>query len=223
MYQVRRSTDKPAGDAIDVDVCGLNDNEYRDCVIDDWEVPHENRPAPRDLLLVQGFVNTRDLEEGTDLLQKRNDADAWLTNAGLWCRSAFPSARELEEARELREAIRQFLAAEVGGRATTTPTAVLRAYARSTRMRVQMGDSGAVSLVPTGDRMDAVFGTLFTIIRDAQRVGTWSRLKVCANPECLWAFYDRSHARRSAWCEMATCGNRLKNRRFRARHHQHRE
>ena len=98
MYQVRRSTDKPAGDAIDVDVCGLNDNEYRDCVIDDWEVPHENRPAPRDLLLVQGFVNTRDLEEGTDLLQKRNDADAWLTNAGLWCRSAFPSARELEEA-----------------------------------------------------------------------------------------------------------------------------
>ena len=168
MYQVRRSTHKRAGDAIDVDGSGLNDSEYRDCVSNDWEVPHENRPAPRPLLLVQGFVNTRDLEEGTDVLQKRSDAHAWLTNAGLWCRSALPSARELEEARELREAIRQILAVQEGGRATTSPPSALRAYARSARMRVQIRDSGAVSLMPAGDRMEAVFGTLFTIIRDAR-------------------------------------------------------
>ena len=47
--------------------------------------------------------------------------------------------------------------------------------------------------------------------------GTWSRLKLCANPDCDWAFYDRSRNRQGAWCTMEVCGNRLKNRRFRAR------
>jgi predicted RNA-binding Zn ribbon-like protein len=40
---------------------------------------------------------------------------------------------------------------------------------------------------------------------------------VCANDECRWAFYDRSHSRRGAWCDMATCGNLIKNRNLRAR------
>ena len=58
---------------------------------------------------------------------------------------------------------------------------------------------------------------LLLIIRDAQADGSWERLKLCGNPDCLWAFYDRSHSRRGAWCDMASCGNRLKNRNFRAR------
>ena len=58
---------------------------------------------------------------------------------------------------------------------------------------------------------------LLLIIRDAQRDGTWARLKACANDECQWAFYDRSRNHGGAWCEMAACGNKLKNRAFRAR------
>ena len=58
---------------------------------------------------------------------------------------------------------------------------------------------------------------LLLVIRDAQRDGTWPRLKACGNPECQWAFYDRSHSRAGAWCDMATCGNRIKNRRLRQR------
>ena len=56
---------------------------------------------------------------------------------------------------------------------------------------------------------------LILIVRDAQRDGSWKRLKACRNDECLWAFYDRSHAGRGAWCDMATCGNRIKNRNLR--------
>ena len=37
------------------------------------------------------------------------------------------------------------------------------------------------------------------------------------NPDCRWAFYDRSHSGAGAWCDMATCGNRIKNRRLRQR------
>ncbi|MGN6176626.1 MAG: CGNR zinc finger domain-containing protein [Streptosporangiaceae bacterium] len=42
-------------------------------------------------------------------------------------------------------------------------------------------------------------------------------MKACGNPDCRWAFYDRSHSRAGAWCDMATCGNRIKNRRLRQR------
>ena len=59
---------------------------------------------------------------------------------------------------------------------------------------------------------------LLMVIRDGQRDGTWQRLKACGNPDCRWAFYDRSHSRAGAWCDMATCGNRIKNRRLRQRH-----
>jgi predicted RNA-binding Zn ribbon-like protein len=39
----------------------------------------------------------------------------------------------------------------------------------------------------------------------------------CANDDCQWAFYDRSRNHGGTWCDMATCGNKLKNRDFRAR------
>ena len=54
-------------------------------------------------------------------------------------------------------------------------------------------------------------------MRDAQRDGSWARLKACANDECQWAFYDRSRNHGGTWCEMSACGNKLKNREFRAR------
>ena len=63
---------------------------------------------------------------------------------------------------------------------------------------------------------DGLAGLLLTI-RDAQADGSWDRMKLCGNPDCLWAFYDRSHSRQGAWCDMASCGNRLKNRNLRAR------
>ena len=58
---------------------------------------------------------------------------------------------------------------------------------------------------------------LLLIMRDAQRDGSWARLKACANDECQWAFYDRSRNHGGTWCEMSACGNKLKNREFRAR------
>ena len=63
---------------------------------------------------------------------------------------------------------------------------------------------------------DGLAGLLLTI-RDAQADGSWDRMKLCGNPDCLWAFYARSHSRQGAWCDMASCGNKLKNRSLRAR------
>ena len=37
------------------------------------------------------------------------------------------------------------------------------------------------------------------------------------NPDCRWAFYDGSKNRSGRWCDMASCGNRMKARAFRER------
>jgi predicted RNA-binding Zn ribbon-like protein len=37
-----------------------------------------------------------------------------------------------------------------------------------------------------------------------------SRVRKCANPECVRHFVDDSRTSRSRWCEMAVCGNRAK-------------
>ena len=47
--------------------------------------------------------------------------------------------------------------------------------------------------------------------------GDASRLNVCANPECQWAFYDASKNRSRRWCGSHTCGTADKVKRFRAR------
>ena len=58
---------------------------------------------------------------------------------------------------------------------------------------------------------------LLVVIRDAQQDGSWARLKICGNPDCQWAFFDRSHSRQGSWCDMSSCGNLIKNRNLRAR------
>ncbi len=44
------------------------------------------------------------------------------------------------------------------------------------------------------------------------------RLKMCANTNCRWVFYDESKSRTKLYCTSEKCANLLKVRRFRARH-----
>jgi predicted RNA-binding Zn ribbon-like protein len=176
----------------------------------------EEKPAPMPLLLVQGFVNTLDLEQGTDVLADVKGARSWLVGSGLLSRRAEISAADLTLAREVRESVRSLLAAD----RSVDPGRLrpLRAVADDHRARLGVSDRGALSLENsrTENVGDALF-ELLLIIYAAQQDGTWKRLKACANPECAWIFYDRSRNQQGSWCEMAVCGNRLKNRQFRAR------
>ena len=87
-------------------------------------------------------------------------------------------------------------------------------------MRPTVGADGRVALVTDGDSAHARMLELLLIVKDAQADGTWTHLKACANDDCRWAFYDRSRNHGGTWCDMATCGNKLKNRDFRARRRQ---
>jgi predicted RNA-binding Zn ribbon-like protein len=167
----------------------------------------ETKPAPMPLLLVQAFVNTLDVEEGEDLL-----SSDWFVAAGLLDGDAEPGSAELESARGMREAIRRLLESGDGD------LGALREVAAARTVRLLVGEGGELQLVTPGRRnmTDALF-ELLLIVRAAQEDGSWSRLRVCANDACRWAFYDRSKNRQGHWCNMAVCGNRLKNRDLRAR------
>ena len=179
-----------------------------------WVPGEETKPAPMPLLLVQSFVNTWDGDHGSDLLLDPAAARAWLTQAGLWNAERPPDPAELHLARGVREGIRAMLVANSGGpRPGPGELQPLRTVAQGFPPTLQ------VSLGPDpADQPGAGLLTLLLVIRDAQRDGTWQRLKACGNPDCRWAFYDRSHSEVGAWCDMATCGNRIKNRRLRQRH-----
>lgn len=184
-----------------------------------WSVPKETKPAPGRLLLLQAFVNTWDGDRGTDVLLDPAAAGSWLAAAGLWHDAEPPQPGELHRARGVREAIRALIVANGEG-AAPAPGGLqpLRALAQAVPLRLHTSRDGRISLEPAAaGRLDTELVTLLLLARDAQLDGTWRRLKACRNPACRWVFYDRSHSQRGAWCDMAVCGNRIKNRRLRQR------
>jgi predicted RNA-binding Zn ribbon-like protein len=179
-----------------------------------------DKPAPESLQPVQAFVNTRDFEEGFDLLDERETAQAWLRREGLIGTRARLSPAELSEVRGVREGLRALLVQNCGGSApTASELRPLRDLARERRPHLDVDSQGRFELGagPGGELHDSLLRLLLAV-HEAQSDGSWSRLKACRNPDCGWAFFDRSRNRQGAWCEMAVCGNRLKNRAFRARH-----
>ena len=169
------------------------------------------------LLLVQCFVNTRDVDAGTDLLGELDGARSWLTEAGLLSTDRFGES-ELRTARDVRESLRALLVHNAGGPSPAIDELVpLAAAAESCRLTPVVLDAGRFELQPDATPGVEPIAKLFLLVRDAQLDGTWERLKGCRNDECVWAFYDRSHAGRGAWCDMASCGNRIKNRNLRSR------
>lgn len=166
------------------------------------------------LRLVREFVNTRDIEAGTDLLGSADELAKWLRTNDLLMGDAAVSPAELDRAVDLREAVRELVAA---GPAAVRAAATLSAAARRSRLRPEFTPSGMARLVPSASGADRALGTLLVVITEAMADGRWRRLKVCENDACRWAFFDASRAGAGKWCSMAVCGNRSKAAAWRAR------
>jgi predicted RNA-binding Zn ribbon-like protein len=182
-----------------------------------WAADAETKPAPAPLIRVQNLVNTVELPEGPDRLADPADARPWLVANELLTPDAELKCSDLQLLREVRSALRTMLVRNAGGRPSAWDLAPLRTVASLGAARVDVDESGDIVLSAAGDSVSARLVELLLIIRDAQRDGTWARLKACGNDECQWAFYDRSRNHGGTWCEMSSCGNKLKNREFRAR------
>jgi predicted RNA-binding Zn ribbon-like protein len=183
-----------------------------------WLADTETKPAPEPLSRVQQLVNTLELPEGRDRLADPTDARAWLIAAGLLDEGADLQSAELDLVRGVREGLRSMLMHNAGAPPPTAASlAPLAEVAAESTARAEFGEGGEVRLSAGGDSVPARLIELLLIVRDAQRDGTWARLKACGNDECRWAFYDRSRNHGGTWCDMSSCGNKLKNREFRAR------
>ncbi len=183
-----------------------------------WLADDESKPAPGPLLRVQALVNTVELPEGPDRLADADDARPWLIENGLLAPDCELGDADLQLLRDVREALRALLMRNANGSVPTeAELAPLRAVAAGGAARAEFDAEGKVRLAAAGDSVAERLVGLVLAIRDAQREGSWTRLKVCANDECRWAFYDRSRNHGGTWCEMSACGNKLKNREFRAR------
>lgn len=178
----------------------------------------EGKPAPMPLLAVQAFANTLDVETGTDLLTDVAGFQQWLERTDLIARGVKTDSRHLREARDLRDALRALLVANSEGTVDRDAALKLSSHPAWRRVGLEVSEGGRLDLdlSPAGDPRELV-GQLLGVAFRAQLTGDWERLKLCQNPECLWAFYDSSRNRSGSWCRMGQCGNRLKNRAYRRR------
>jgi len=173
-----------------------------------------------DLRVVREFVNTYDIEDGVEALRTPNDLVRWLRHQKLLAGPVQAADADLTRAVELREAIRELLAANhdgAAGPATAAAAEVLTAAAERAGLRVRFDATTGYRLVPEGEGADAGLGELLVIVTTAMKDGRWRRLKVCRNDTCRWAFFDVSRAGAGKWCSMAVCGNRRKAQAWRAR------
>jgi predicted RNA-binding Zn ribbon-like protein len=178
--------------------------------------------APGELEMVRAFVNTLDIEEGTDEFASREGLADWLTRSGL---APAPRATpaDLRQVVALRESLREILRAHLpaaagpGSGHRGAGAGDLRRIAAALPVRLEVGDDGRISPAPAGSGTAAALARLLLIAAESAALGTWPRLKACGADDCQWAFYDRSPTQNGCWCTMQLCGARAKSRAYRQR------
>ena len=178
------------------------------------ENPHG---APGDLEIVRAFVNTIDVEAGTETLATPSALTEWLLERELIDPGIHASEGDLARAVEVRAALRAALLTHAGGPVDEGVPEVLTRTARAAGVGLRFASLEEVELHASAPGVIGGLGRILVIAAHAMAEGTWERLKVCLNDECRWAFYDHARNKSAKWCSMAVCGNRMKVRAFRAR------
>ena len=175
------------------------------------------KPAPGDLIYVQGFVNTTDIESGKDRFATREGLLEWLKRHGLFEPGSEVNEEDRRRVIEFREALRSLLGANNGEPLDRSALATLEKISAEVTLHLHYEADGGLELHAGGRRIEAVLGELQAVIYRSMLEGTWQRLKACLSDTCQWAFYDASKNRSGTWCSMEVCGNRTKVRSHRER------
>jgi len=150
--------------------------------------------------LIVRFLNTLDVEGGSDALDSLDGWESWLSVEGLSGRFGPQDVVALEPVRGLRDDLRALAAGE------------LHEQGRPVDIQVVLTADGQVEL-------SAITAAGF-LAAAAARVAIEERIdrvKICPADDCRWAFYDASRNRSRQWCSMEVCGNRAKARAHRQR------
>lgn len=179
--------------------------------------------VPVDLDLIAAFLNTRDerrfvqhADKDPSERDELHSAEAlrrWLLTRARSPQSARVSAADLGLTIELRDALRNLLD---GGTAGPQAAKALNELARELPLTVEFSGSQP-KLVHEGSAARSFLADVLAGCVAAGLEGRWSRLKMCAAPDCRWVFHDDSRNALGRWCNMSVCGNRVKTRNYRAR------
>lgn len=178
----------------------------------------EYKFAPGPLLAVQALANTYSVEDDEERLGDRELARRWLVESGLAAPEVEVSPSDLDRLLELRTLVRGVLESHLEAGTDTDRDGLARlAAGHPAPLAVSATGDLALDLEPVGS-VDGFAAQILGIMFASRIEGKLERLKICTSDECRWAFYDSSKNRSGTWCRMEECGNRVKNRRYRARH-----
>lgn len=135
--------------------------------------------------------------------------------------SGVAPARAAQRARKLREDLFEALTAL--RRRKAIPAATLRRITAAIRgahaarmLSMSPGRSFACHSWGSPRAVDVPLHACALAIEDLLTRADRNRIRKCGAPDCAVYFLDRSKARRRHWCSMTNCGNREKQRRWRA-------
>jgi predicted RNA-binding Zn ribbon-like protein len=131
------------------------------------------------------------------------------------------AARALRSARQLREALASVLYAAVDGRTPADGdirTLEQHFHEASRHRELRWGTGLEWHWGRFKSQADLPVWMLSLAARGLMTSDRPLRVRACGAEDCRWLFLDtsRNHTRR--WCKMEVCGNRMKARRFQARH-----
>jgi hypothetical protein len=197
--------------------------------------------APADLEVLVAFLNTLDQRtfarhgrrhEPHEELSSPSALARWLTERGLTGRpNGRPRATDgdLGRAIGVRSALRDGLVATLGDAVPPPPAARGRraggaagtsAALEAFPLHLVVDRSGELALACTPPRPSVVNQGIAALVAAAATAGvrgSWERVRVCAAPDCRWAFLDASRRGDKRWCSTAVCGNRRKTSDYRSR------
>ncbi|MEP7036175.1 MAG: CGNR zinc finger domain-containing protein [Actinomycetota bacterium] len=150
--------------------------------------------------LIVGFMNTLDVEAGSDALDTVKGWRSWLVAQGLGGCFEPEGPGSLKAARRLRDDLRALASGKRRGQVQQIDIQV----AFTLDGEVELSAHSSVGLIAAAAAKVAIERCL-------------ERVKICPADDCRWAFYDTSRNRSRQWCSMEVCGNRAKARAHRER------
>jgi predicted RNA-binding Zn ribbon-like protein len=131
--------------------------------------------------------------------------------------------RVLTSTVELREALAAVLYGRIdGGKppATQVETLEKHFHAAALQRRLRAAHSHLVWTWSSAEQQAEIpLWKLAQAASDLLVSSDAQRIKDCGDPTCRWLFLDLSKNHTRRWCDMKTCGNRMKARRHHARYH----
>jgi predicted RNA-binding Zn ribbon-like protein len=196
--------------------------------------PDGSAPAPPSFDMDGGalcldFANTAGNTPRRERLPELEDFLRWSAAAGLLDavglkrarRQAAASPRQaqatLARARALREALYRIFSARARGAAAASGDLDLLNDALRRALPHQRVVARRDGFAWDWDGADSLEFPLWPIARSAAHLlvaDEAPRVQECAAANCSWLFVDRSRGARRRWCDMKSCGNRAKARRF---------